>query len=137
MLRPEVIRKRLNKLDEYLRILEEAQDYEKETFMVTPEYYGSVERFLQLSIETIDDMANHVIASHQLGFIDQYRDIPKLFAEQQWISDSMKEMWIQMIGFRNILVHDYLDVDREVVYELLQNHLDDLKALRDIFTRFL
>lgn len=137
MLRPEVIRKRLNKLDDYLDFLEKAQGYEKDLFMKTPEYYGSVERFLQLSIEALDDMASHVIAAMELGFIDQYRDIPKIFADEQWIDESLKDRWIEMIGFRNILVHDYLEVNREVVYEILQNHLDDLKKLRDVFIRFL
>lgn len=137
MLRPEVIRKRLNKLDEYLHFLNKAQSYRKKDFLETPEYYGSVERFLQLSIETLNDMANHVIAEMELGFIDQYSDIPRLFAQQKWIDGPMKGKWIKMIGFRNILVHDYLDVDRETVYEILQNHLDDLKALRDVFLRFL
>lgn len=137
MLRPEIIRKRLNKLDEYLDFLNKAQEYEKEAFMKTPEYYGSVERFLQLSIESLDDMANHVIAANELGVIDQYSDIPKHFADEQWIDESMKDVWIKMIGFRNILVHDYLEVDREMVYEILQNHLDDLKKLKKVFVRFL
>lgn len=137
MLRAEVIRKRLNKLDEYLDFLDEAQSYEKDAFMKTPEYYGSVERFLQLSIEAVDDMANHIIAAKEIGFIDQYRDIPRLFAGEQWIDESLEEVWLEMIGFRNILVHDYLEVDREIVYEILHNNLDDLRALRNVFLRFL
>lgn len=42
-----------------------------------------------------------------------------------------------MIGFRNILVHNYLDVDRDIVFDILQNDLDDLRALRDVFAHFL
>lgn len=32
----------------------------------------------------------------------------------------------QMVGFRNVLVHGYGDVDLAVVRDILQNHLDDL-----------
>ena len=32
-----------------------------------------------------------------------------------------------MAGLRNILVHDYLDIDREKLYDLLRTHLDDFK----------
>lgn len=137
MLRPEILRKRLDKLDTYLEFLDRAQEYEKKAFMETPEYYGSVERFLHLSIETLNDMANHVIAAKELGFIDQYSDIPEHFANEQWIDEEMQEIWTKMIGFRNILVHDYLEVDREMVYEILQNNLDDLKKLKKVFVRFL
>jgi uncharacterized protein YutE (UPF0331/DUF86 family) len=42
-----------------------------------------------------------------------------------------------MIGFRNILVHEYLDLDRRIVYEALQHGLGDLERLRDFFASFL
>ena len=50
MLRPEVIRRRLQKVDEYLNILEELRRYGLEDFLANPERYGSAERFLQLTI---------------------------------------------------------------------------------------
>jgi len=49
----------------------------------------------------------------------------------------LREKWIRMIGFRNALVHDYLEIDRRVVYEVLQSGLDDLEELREVFARFL
>ncbi len=42
-----------------------------------------------------------------------------------------------MIGFRNTLVHDYIDIDRRIVYDVLQNNIDDIKKLRIIFADFL
>ena len=59
MVRAEVIRKRLNKLDEYLGILRGLQKYGFEEFISDPEHYGSTERFLQLGIEAVTDMGNH------------------------------------------------------------------------------
>ena len=42
-----------------------------------------------------------------------------------------------MIGFRNVLVHDYLDSDRRLVYEVMQQRLGDFKALRRFFAEML
>ena len=42
-----------------------------------------------------------------------------------------------MIGFRNTLVHEYVDIDRGIVYEVLQHGLEDLVALRRVFAQFL
>ena len=137
MVRPEIIRKRLNKLDEYLAILENARRYSWEEFVADPERYGSVERFLHLSLEALQDMGNHIIADLELGVVDRSRDIPEIFANQRWIDETMKDTWIRMIGFRNILVHYYLEVDRRIVYEMLQNRLDGLKQVRDVFVQFL
>ena len=44
---------------------------------------------------------------------------------------------VEMIGFRNILVHDYLDIDRELVYRVLQENLEDVARLRSAFARWL
>lgn len=137
MVKPEVIRKRLQKLDEYLTILRGLQRYDLETFLQDPERYGSAERFLQLAIETLMDVGNHVIAELQLGTVDHYRDIPALLAERDYLDETLKKKWIRMIGFRNILVHDYLDVDRQIVYQVLHEDLENLEALRRVFAQLL
>jgi hypothetical protein len=49
VVRAEVLRKRLNKLDEYLTILTGLRRYTFEEFIADPERYGSAERFLQLA----------------------------------------------------------------------------------------
>jgi uncharacterized protein YutE (UPF0331/DUF86 family) len=137
MVRAEIVRKRLNKLDEYLEILSKLQDYSLEAFLADPEHYGSAERFLQLAIETITDLGNHVIADEALGVVNWHSDIPRLLAEHNYISTELQETWIKLIGFRNILVHEYLDINRTIVYEMLQTRLDDIAALRVVFAQFL
>jgi len=137
MLRPEVIRKRLEKLNEYLRIPERIREYDRQAFLSDPEHYGSAERFLQLAIETINDMAAHVIAEENLGTVNSARDIPACLRSHGHIDAELEERWIRMVGFRNILVHEYLDVDREIVYETLAHNLDDLRKLAGIFARIL
>jgi uncharacterized protein YutE (UPF0331/DUF86 family) len=137
MVRPEVIRKRLNKLDEYLGILNGLQGYTLEEFMGNPEHYGSAERFLHLAIEAINDMGNHVISEMELGVVNWYSDIPRLLGEREYISGELKERWVRMIGFRNTLVHEYIDIDRKIVFHVLHNNLKDLGELKKIFGQFL
>ena len=49
----------------------------------------------------------------------------------------MEEKWIRMIGFRNILVHDYLDIDRHTVFDVLQNNLKDFEKIKKSFAEFM
>ena len=137
MVRPEVIRKRLNKLDEYLSILRGLQRYSFGEFVDNPEHYGSAERFLHLAIEAINDMGNHVVADDGLGTVNWYSDIPTILAENGYIDAELRERWVRIIGFRNVLVHEYLDIDREIVFQVLHHRLDDLEALRKMFAQFL
>ena len=137
MVNKEVIRKRLNKLDEYLGILYRMQDYSFDDFIGEPEHYGSAERFLQLSIEAVNDIGNHIIANDALGNVDSYSDIPSILCKKGFITQEMQEKWIQIIGFRNTLVHEYVEIDRSIVYQVLQNGLQDLETLKRVFAQFL
>lgn len=137
LVRAEVLRKRLNRLSECLNILRRLQRYEAEEFLGEPERYGSAERFLQLAIEAVTDMGNHLIADLDLGEVNWYSDIPRILAEKGYIGKDLEEKWLRMLGFRNVLVHEYLDVDRRIVYEVLQHGLEDLEALKRFFAQFL
>ena len=137
MVRPEVIRKRLNKLDGYIAVLETLRKYDFNEFSTDPLIHGSAERYLHLAIESINDMGNHIVSDDELGIVNQYSDIPRLICEKGLISEQQMEIWIKMIGFRNTLVHDYADIDYSIVYRILHDHLDDLKKFRPVFARYL
>jgi uncharacterized protein YutE (UPF0331/DUF86 family) len=124
-------------MDECLAVLQRLQRYGRDEFLSDPERYGSAERFLHLAIEALLDMGNHVIADEGLGVVDWYSDVPRIFLEKGLISSELSEKWIRMIGFRNTLVHGYMDVDRTIVYEVLQNGLGDIEELKRVFARFL
>jgi uncharacterized protein YutE (UPF0331/DUF86 family) len=137
MVKPEVIRRRLQKLDEYLSYLKTVQAHPKEKFLNHTETWASAERFLQMAIESVNDIASHIIAAKNLGPIEQYRDIPAIFSTEGHIDKKLEEKWIRMIGFRNILVHGYVEIDRSKVFHILQNSLDDLASLKKVFAKFL
>jgi uncharacterized protein YutE (UPF0331/DUF86 family) len=137
MVNKNIIFKRLERLNEYLTILHDLQQYSFETFVADPQLYGSVERFLHLAVEVTLDLGSHIVADDQLGSVDVYRDIVRNLIAANYLDSTLGATWLDMIGFRNILVHEYATIDRKIVYDVLQNHLGDLEALRDFFGRFL
>jgi len=137
MVKQEIIRRRLNRLDEYLAVLRRLRKRPQTEFLSDPILYGSAERFLQLSIESLCDMGSHLIVDGRLGTIETYADIPRILQQHQIIGAESAEKWIRMIGFRNILVHDYLEIDRRIVHDVIQNQLNDIEAIGSAFARFL
>lgn len=137
MVKPEVMRRRLEKLDEYLSYLETVREYDQQEFLTNTEIWASAERFLQMAVESVNDIAAHIIAEENLGTVDQYRDIPNILSQETIIDEKSAEKWIRMIGFRNILVHGYTEIDRTQVYQVIQDNLDDIKSLRKLFAQFL
>lgn len=137
MVRRDVIHRKLRKLDEYLAILHDLQPCQFEEFSSDPRLYGSAERFLHLAIEATIDIGNHIIADDNLGVMNYYNDIPAILADKGFITLVQRENWTKMIGFRNVLVHDYADIDQRIVYDVLQNRLQDIEDLKRFFATYL
>ncbi|MBI5952602.1 MAG: DUF86 domain-containing protein [Chloroflexi bacterium] len=137
VIKSEVIRKRLNKLDEYLQILHGMQKYTLEEFLSDPEHYASVERFLHMAIETTIDIGGHIVSGLGMGEVNWYSDIAAIMEEKGYITVELREKWIRIVGFRNVLVHQYIEVDRKIVYDVLQNKLGDIEELKEVFASFL
>ncbi|MCK8824294.1 type VII toxin-antitoxin system HepT family RNase toxin [Fuchsiella alkaliacetigena] len=138
MVNQEIIQKRIDKANQYLDFLNEIRaDYSLREFKSDPLLYGSSERFLHLCIESFLDIGNHIISDQNLGKVDAYSDIPKILFENDYLSAEIRDVFIMIVGFRNILVHDYLEIDREIVYSVLEDNLEDLKRLVKVFAEFL
>jgi len=85
-----------------------------------------VERTLQIAIQAAMDIAAHVIADDWLGEPRNARDMFGLLARKNVIDRSLAARLESMVGFRNIVVHEYDDIDLDKVRQILANDLDDL-----------
>ena len=130
MVKKEIILERSQKCNEYLSQLEEIiEGVEFDDFNSKPLLYGSAERFLHLSIEALIDIGNHIISDNNLGRVNVYKDIALILAENGYLTEEEKKLFIKIIAFRNILVHDYMDLDRDVIFNLLKNNLKDIRGM--------
>lgn len=96
MVRVEVLKKRIVKLEEYLGLLAAYRNMPLDKFLSNPEHYHSAERLLQLCIEASTDMGNHIIADMNLGHADYGTQIPDILTEKGLISRELAETWIKM-----------------------------------------
>ena len=125
----DVFERRTRRFEEILGILGRLAETPWERFSTDPEKYGSTERFLQLAVEILDDLGAHVVARTRSGPVASYSDVPARLLEAGHLTETQALTWRRIIGFRNVLVHDYLEVDLTIVYDVLQHRLDDLRDL--------
>jgi uncharacterized protein YutE (UPF0331/DUF86 family) len=85
-----------------------------------------IEHTLQLAIQAAQDVASHIVSDERLGEPRTNRELFDLLVRGGWMSTEEAVPLGNMVGFRNILVHGYGDVDLAVVRDVLENHLDDL-----------
>ncbi len=78
-----------------------------------------------------------MVVDENLGAVERAQDLPDIFESEGLIGEEMREQWTDMVGLRDALVHDYLDIDRDIVYEAIQHRLDEIEQLRSVFSQFL
>ena len=85
-----------------------------------------VEHTLQMAIQAAQDVASHIVSDERMGEPRTNRELFDLLARNGWLDESEAALLGNMVGFRNILVHGYGDVDLSIVRDVLENHLDEL-----------
>jgi uncharacterized protein YutE (UPF0331/DUF86 family) len=87
-----------------------------------------VEHTLQIAIQGALDVASHIVSDNRLGEPKTNRDVFSLLAQAGWFDAPLRDTLTRMVGFRNVLVHGYDDVDLAVVRDVLEHRLVDLEA---------
>ncbi|MHA1265358.1 MAG: type VII toxin-antitoxin system HepT family RNase toxin [Candidatus Helarchaeota archaeon] len=132
----DVIEAKLKKLEEILGILEQLRAEPKEKLKEDPIFYSALERNLEIAIQSILDIGNHLIAIKKWRTPKNYKDIIKILGEKGVIPKNFAQDIEKMAGLRNILVHSYLEIEEEKIINLLQK-LDDFTAFMKYIKLFL
>lgn len=83
---------------------------------------------LQIAIQAAIDVAAHIVSDDRLGIAETNRDNFDLLVRHGWIPQALASTLNKMVGFRNILVHNYQTVNPDYVETITRHHLDDLLA---------
>ena len=137
MVNKAVLAARLERLREYFAVLESVQGYDIDRFVQDPFIHGTAERNLHLAIECLMEVGNHVISDRGYPKPENYADIFRILAERGVIPKDLFQELVGMAAFRNVLVHDYLRLDRKRVYQILWEKLPLLKNMGRIFAEML
>jgi uncharacterized protein YutE (UPF0331/DUF86 family) len=108
--------------------LEELARLPAETLLAGFRNAWAVERGLQLGAEILFDVGNHVLSARFGVSTKDYEDILVQLGNVGVISSSLAERLRGLGGFHNLLVHDYLELDRERVLEALARAPIDFTA---------
>lgn len=119
------IASKLRELEGYAQQLRKFQSYRYDEIESDLEKTWAIERGLQISIQIIIDVGNHILASIGENQVKDYRDILNKLGQHNILPPQFAAEIEGMAGFRNILVHRYTEVDLRQVYDVLQNRLDD------------
>ena len=81
---------------------------------------------LQRAAEQVIDLANHVIRKGKLGLPKESKESFEILARAKVIPQELADKLKGMVGFRNIMVHQYQELDIRIMVDVIEHHLDDL-----------
>lgn len=121
----EIIEKCINRVnEEYEGDSENLKDYRKMDMIVLN---------IQRACEAVLDLAMYIVSTRRLGLPQNKREAFILLEKNKIITSTVSKNMQGMVGFRNIAVHDYKEIDEEILKDVIENHLRDLLDFARIF----
>ena len=87
---------------------------------------------IQRACEASIDLAMHIVSERKLGVPKASREGFKLLQEAHIIDSSLAKTLMNMVGFRNIAVHDYQALKVDILEAILDKHIDDFKQFTQV-----
>ncbi len=136
MVNKNIIYRYLESLEHSIRKLKN-MDLTMEMITGDEDIQDLVDRRMQKAIETCIDIAAHIVATEKLGPAETSSALFQLLAKQNIIPRQLAKQLGKAVGLRNILVHEYTQIDYQLAYNDLDKKLADLSLFVQHIQKYL
>lgn len=91
---------------------------------------------LQRACQTAIDLGTYLVTIKKLGVPQTTREVFELLHRAKIIDPHLSKNLQSMVGFRNLSVHQYSEVDMQIIHAILENHLDDFRKFIKILKQW-
>lgn len=130
------IERRLDELSERLARLQPLREKSRAEFDRDPYLRDIVERNLEVAVQCCIDISHRIISLENARKPIDYYDAILRLGELGVLPANFARHLAPLASFRNILVHEYLNVDWDQVYDNLQQ-IKDLEQFADSIRQWL
>jgi uncharacterized protein YutE (UPF0331/DUF86 family) len=120
--------RRLRQLEENIILLEELRESISQAELLQNRRLEWELRYgLFESIQIVIDIACKITNRYNLGNPKNYRECIELLGRHRYLKRESVHAFISMVGLRNLLIHEYAEIDSAKLYAFL-DRLDDFKS---------
>jgi len=116
-----IIEAKLRTIEEKLSEIESWQVISNQQLQMNSMLRNATERALQVAIEALIDICEHIIALEGISAPDTSANVIKKVIDIGIITNSPE--YLEMISFRNFIVHRYEKIDLEIIYAIVSKKL--------------
>lgn len=118
-----------------LNLLKSKQNISKDEYVQNIELQHIVERAFHQAIQACIDIGARIISLKNLRPPRSYHEIFDILSGENVIPKELSIKMKKLVGFRNILVHEYHKIKHEEVYRHLQESLGIIKEFIESITK--
>jgi uncharacterized protein YutE (UPF0331/DUF86 family) len=123
----DLTRTKLTIIASNVAILDGRESLSLEDFSASIDQQYVVLHALQLCIQAAIDIGAHIVVDERWSVPSRSGEVFEILANHNAIPKTLSENLRKMAGFRNIIVHEYAEVDLKTVYEIWHESLDDIR----------
>jgi uncharacterized protein YutE (UPF0331/DUF86 family) len=132
-----ILKLRLDKILELLPHLGEIQQKGRKAYSDSRLVQYATERQLQIAAQAVVDIASHIIAHKHWGAPESYTDAISIITSSQVIDADLAKDLQDLVKLRNLIVHLYLKIDSELLYDNLTRYIKSLEAFVTSIKQFI
>jgi len=130
-----VLENRISAVRRYLKLVARYRPYSREQIESNVDIRGAVERYLYLAIQAAIHLAEAFIAYKELRKPSTFSECFHVLNENETVPAELTQRLVKMVCFRDIVVHDYEDMNYDIVYDILQNRVNDIAGFVEIIAQ--
>jgi uncharacterized protein YutE (UPF0331/DUF86 family) len=97
------------------------EELAQDTSLVNYTHIDAMTLNIQRACQAAIDMAMHIVAKQHLGMPQTSADAFRLLLKADMISKDVAKDMVAMVGFRNVAVHEYQELNMAVLKHIAEN----------------
>jgi len=127
MIDRDVILDKASRIERHLRRIRDKRDIDLNQFLEDLDVQDIVLFNLQIAIQNCIDIGSHIISDEGLGVAGSTSEIFYILQENGYIDAQLTEKIITAVGFRNLVAHEYGNLDLAKVYQIVHEDIEDIE----------
>jgi uncharacterized protein YutE (UPF0331/DUF86 family) len=123
-----LIGRKLERAESYLKQIRLKKDPGITLFVKDSDLQSIILFNLIQAIQSCIDMGSHIISDSEWETPSTQAEIFEILASNKVITNALAKKMIQMVGFRNRIVHEYEKTDMKIVHTVWKKHIADMES---------
>jgi uncharacterized protein YutE (UPF0331/DUF86 family) len=116
---------KINQVKEYLEELNQIIPDNLKDYLSNFEKRAACEHYFEKIIEAVIDLCFIIIKEKKLELPEEDKNALDILGKNSILSDSLVKRLREAKGMRNIIAHQYGDLDNELIFDSLKNEIID------------